>query len=342
MASGLRTGRPRKIIHCRSHSFVHPHPFLRRTLSLLRLQHLCRAWRSIIEPYADAVREEIRRAAEEYGRLPIQTIFIGGGTPTVLPAACLTASWQPAGKHFAVAPDAEITSEANPGTVDQAHFTALRAMGVNRLSMGVQSFDDAELKWLGRIHSAEEAEGAFDAARRGGFHQYQPGLHVRLCPTRRPTPGCAPWQRAIDLGPEHLSLYSLTVEAGTPLADRCGAVSVPRPRTTTWRPIFTSHPLSPGGSGYVQYEISNWAEDDTHQCRHNLVYWRDESYLGFGAGAHSYATGQRWWNVRPVPQYIQRMKAGRAGGIRPRDGRAPSRNGRDHDARSASGARGSE
>jgi len=261
------------------------------------------------EPYADAVREEIRQAAGEYGRLPIQTIFIGGGTPTVLPPGQLGGILAACREHFAVAPDAEITSEANPGTVDQAHFTALRALGVNRLSMGVQSFDEAELKWLGRIHSAGEAEQAFDAAHAAGFTNINLDFIFGL-PGQAPGAWARTLERAVGLGPEHLSLYSLTVEAGTPLADSVRRGRVPAPDDDLAADLYLASQDLLAAHGYAQYEISNWAKDASHQCRHNLVYWRDEAYLGFGAGAHSYARDRRWWNVRPVPQYIQRINAG--------------------------------
>jgi oxygen-independent coproporphyrinogen III oxidase len=283
------------------------------------------------EPYADAVREEIRQAAGEYGRLPIKTIFIGGGTPTVLPAGRLGGILAACREHFAIAPDAEITSEANPGTVDQAHFAALRALGVNRLSMGVQSFDEAELKWLGRIHSAGEAEQAFDAARAAGFTNINLDFIFGL-PGQAPGAWTRTLERAVELGPEHLSLYSLTVEAGTPLADSVRRGRVPAPDDDLAADLYLASQELLADHGYAQYEISNWAKvaarvagqttgsadsssdhdpSPLYQCGHNLVYWRDEAYLGFGAGAHSYARDQRWWNVRPVPQYIQRINGGK-------------------------------
>ena len=209
-----------------------------------------------------------------------------------------------------MAPDAEITSEANPGTVDQAHFAALRAMGVNRLSMGVQSFDDAELRWLGRIHSADEAEAAFAAARRGRLRQHQPRLHVRPARPdpprgRAPWHGRSAWRRSISRSTA--SPWSMAPRWPT----RCAAAWPPS-RTTTWPPTCTIAGEMLAAGGYEQYEISNWAEATgvrnqesgvrtpfAHSpfvipasfqpsCHHNLVYWRREPYLGFGAGAHSF------------------------------------------------------
>ena len=254
---------------------------------------------------------------------------------------------------FDVAADAEITSEANPGTVDQAHFTGLRRMGVNRLSMGVQSFDDAELAWLGRIHSAEEAAEAFHAARRAGFANINLDFIFGL-PDQNPAAWARTLAQAVHLAPEHLSLYSLTVEPGTPLFEqaRRGAIAEPDDDLAADLYVLACDALATGG--YEQYEISNWARirsqgsgvrgqesesasqfphsqnepsgfqlpassfqlprpqsgQSSFQCRHNLVYWRHEPYLGFGAGAHSFAEERRWWNVRPVPEYIRRIEAG--------------------------------
>jgi oxygen-independent coproporphyrinogen-3 oxidase len=262
------------------------------------------------EPYTVALQKEIRRAGAEYGRSPIRTIFVGGGTPTVLPAQLLADVLDTCREAFPVTGDAEITSEANPGTVDQEHFSALRAMGVNRLSMGVQSFDDAELRWLGRIHSAEEAVAAFAAARAAGFSNINLDFISGL-PDQDPGRWMRTLARAIELGPEHLSLYSLTVEQGTPLADwvRKGKVAAPDDDLAADLYIAAQNALAT--AGYEQYEISNWAQPG-RSCRHNLVYWRDEGYLGFGAGAHSYGDGHRWWNVRPIPHYIRRVSEGQS------------------------------
>ncbi len=182
----------------------------------------------LYETYTAALIGEIRRAGVERGRPAVRTIFIGGGTPTVLPPELLARVLDACREAFNVAADAEITSEANPGTVDQAHFAALAALGVNRLSMGVQSFDDGELTWLGRIHSAAEAETAFHAARRAGFANINLDFIFGL-PGQAPATWARTLARAISLAPEHLSLYSLTVEAGTPLFDqaRRGAIAEP-------------------------------------------------------------------------------------------------------------------
>ncbi len=212
----------------------------------------------LFEAYTAALVTEIRRAGALRNRPAACTIFIGGGTPTVLPPQFLAEALAACREAFDVAPDAEITSEANPGTVDQAHFVALRAMGVNRLSMGVQSFDDAELRWLGRIHTAVEAETAFAAARAAGFDNINLDFIFGL-PGQPPETWAATLARAVNLGPEHLSLYSLTVEHGTPLADqvRRGLASAPDDDLAADLYALTDETLAAGG--YEQYEISNWA-----------------------------------------------------------------------------------
>lgn len=279
----------------------------------------------LFERYAAALIREIRTAGAAHGRPPARTIFIGGGTPTVLPVDLLAQILAACRDAFDIAPDAEITSEANPGTVDQERFAALRAMGVNRLSMGVQSFDDEELRWLGRIHSAAEAEIAFATARAAGFTNINLDFIFGL-PNQRPGTWARTLARTAMLHPEHVSLYSLIVEHGTPLADqvRRGLVAAPDDDLAADMYEFACDFLAE--HGYVQYEISNWTKDEGRKtggderslvlrpssfvCQHNLIYWRREPYLGFGAGAHSFEAERRWWHVRPAPEYIHRVEAG--------------------------------
>ena len=287
----------------------------------------------LFERYAAALSQEIRAAGAARGRPTARTIFIGGGTPTVLPSDLLAQILAACRDAFDIAPDAEITSEANPGTVDQARFSVLRAMGVNRLSMGVQSFDDEELRWLGRIHSAAEAETAFTAARAAGFTNINLDFIFGL-PDQRPETWARTLRHAIELGPEHLSLYSLIVEHSTPLADQVRRGLISEPDDDLAADMYSAASESLAAAGYAQYEISNWAKDESvnqrisestnlweapirhspfairYSCQHNLVYWRREPYLGFGAGAHSFEPERRWWHVRPVPEYIRRVEAG--------------------------------
>jgi oxygen-independent coproporphyrinogen III oxidase len=208
--------------------------------------------------YAAALVAEIRGAGAARRGPPASTVFLGGGTPTVLSPPLLASALDACRASFAVAPDAEITSEANPGTADAEVFAALRDMGVNRLSMGAQSFDDAELKWLGRIHDAAEAEAAFAAARRAGFANinldFMFGLPGQQTSTWRNT-----LDRAIALGPEHISLYSLTVEHGTPLYDAVRRGRQPPPDDDVAADFYLLASDLLSKAGYEQYEISNWS-----------------------------------------------------------------------------------
>jgi oxygen-independent coproporphyrinogen-3 oxidase len=276
---------------------------------------------SLFEPYTAALVEEVRRAGASRSRPPVRTVFIGGGTPTVLPPALLEEILDACREAFDVSRNAEISSEANPGTVDQARFVALRDLGINRLSLGVQSFEDAELRWLGRIHSAAEAEAAFAAARTAGFRNINLDFIFGV-----PGQSLDTWARtlahAIALGPEHLSLYALTVEPDTPLAAQVHSGRVDEPDDDLAADLYLAASDALATAGYVQYEISNWARNDQRPasalgplhgslaCYHNLVYWHNEPYLGFGAGAHSYDGERRWWNVSRVPAYVQRIQAG--------------------------------
>ena len=288
----------------------------------------------LFEPYTAALVREIELAGLSRGRPAVKTIFLGGGTPTVLPARLLRDILDACHRAFDVQPDAEITSEANPGTVDVDRFAALREIGVNRLSMGVQSFDDAELQFLGRIHSADEVETAFNAARLAGFDNINLDVIYGL-PGQSPETWRRTLRRALELGPEHFSLYSLVVEEGTPFAEWAEAGRIGYPDSDLAADLYelAEEVLDP--AGYVQYEISNWArsvttargeraddplrphdflatppqsaENPRFSCRHNLTYWRNESYLGFGPGAHSSERGWRWANIKPVPEYIERV-----------------------------------
>jgi oxygen-independent coproporphyrinogen-3 oxidase len=256
--------------------------------------------------YAAALVREMGTA----GPLRARTIYVGGGTPTVLPSSLLARILDGARQTFAVDEDAEISIEANPGTVDAAGLAGLRALGVNRLSLGVQSFDDGQLRLLGRVHTAFEAIGAFQAARLAGFENINLDLIYGL-----PGQTLASWQasleRALPLRPDHLSLYALSVEEGTPLADSIAQGSVSQPDPDLAAEMYELAERVLRMEGYLHYEISNWARTTAHVCRHNLIYWRNEPYLGLGAGAHSWVDGRRWANVAWPADYVSRVLDGR-------------------------------
>ena len=270
----------------------------------------------LFEPFTAALVQEIAEAGAARGRPPVRTLFLGGGTPTVLPAELLTQIVDACRAAFDLLPDAEITSEANPGTVDVSRFAALRALGINRLSMGVQSFDPAELAFLGRIHSAGEAVTAFEAARAAGFTNINLDFIYGL-PEQSPATWQRTLERAIALAPEHLSLYSLTIEEGTPFGEWAAAGRLAQPSPDLAADLYEIADELLSDAGFVQYEISNWAKpgqmadlptaNPQFACRHNLTYWRNQTYLGFGPGAHSSEASRRWATIRPVPEYIAQI-----------------------------------
>ncbi len=237
---------------------------------------------------------------------PCRTIFFGGGTPSLLSAEQAKRILAAARQAFVVQDDAEITLEANPGTLDQEKLEGFLEAGINRLSMGAQSFDPALLRWMGRIHSPEEIERAFQMARRAGFTNINLDFIFGL-----PGQTLEQWEetleRALALGPEHLSLYALMVEEGTPLFRWVaeGRVQVADEDTSAEMYLLAQQRLAQ--AGYEQYEISNWARAGK-ACQHNLTYWRNLPYLGVGAGAHSCFGGRRFSNALAVRAYLEQVK----------------------------------
>ncbi|MCA9868006.1 MAG: radical SAM family heme chaperone HemW [Anaerolineae bacterium] len=255
--------------------------------------------------YVAALAREIELVGARGGRPPVHTLFFGGGTPSLLTLPQVAALLAAARAAFAVDAAAEITMEANPGTVDETYLAGVRALGVNRLSFGVQSALPGELALLGREHDFAAAVAAVDAARAAGFDNLNLDLIYGL-----PGQTVADWQRTLDavlpIGVEHISLYCLTIEPGTPLqrALHHGTINAPDPDTAADQYEIACTALA--AAGFDHYEISNWARPG-RECRHNVVYWRNEPYLGLGAGAHGSAGGYRYQVVRQPRTYIRRM-----------------------------------
>lgn len=275
---------------------------------------------TLFDAYVEALCAEIAHWGEKLARRQVHTIFLGGGTPTVLEEGALARIFNTVHNAFDLAADCEITSEANPGTVDQAKFQALHRLGVNRLSMGVQSFQPDELQFLGRIHSVDDVHRAYATARDAGFANINLDFIFGL-----PHQPVQNWQKTLDtalaLAPEHLSLYSLIVEPNTPLHHWVASGNVDAPDDDEAGLLYEIAMQRLADAGYVHYEVSNWAvrSPQTTQpvtCGHNLIYWRNQEYLGVGPGAHSYLRtpeapfGIRWSNRKPVPGYIKRITAG--------------------------------
>ncbi len=252
--------------------------------------------------YVDMLVKEAGLWAADWEGMEFVSVFFGGGTPTALPAPRLVKLLDDLRAMFAFLPAAEITSEANPDTVDEDYLSVLLEAGITRLSIGVQSFDPTVLAALERIHSPEAVLRAFAAARRSGFGNVNLdliyGAHGETLNSWRQTV-----ERAIDLDPEHLSCYALTIEAATPLGRKVAAGLVPPPDPELQADMYELACETLASGGYEHYEVSNWAQPG-HRCLHNLGYWDGRPYLGLGAGAHSYRDGIRWWNVRPPQQYI--------------------------------------
>jgi oxygen-independent coproporphyrinogen-3 oxidase len=260
------------------------------------------------EAYVASLQREMTRAAEVEGGQCARSIYMGGGTPTVLGKELLCQILATCSDLFPLLFGAEITTEANPGTVDADLLSELLRRGVNRLSLGVQSFDDTLLSLLGRIHTAREAVRSFLLARESGFANINLDLIYGL-PNQDLDHWAGDLHEALRLGPDHLSLYALSLEPGTPLFDWASRGDLPVPDPDLSALMYERAERELARAGYVHYEISNWATPG-HECQHNQTYWRNAPYLGFGAGAHSFWGGERFWNVAHPEEYVHRVQRG--------------------------------
>ena len=262
----------------------------------------------LFQAYVDALETEIAQSTRERERLQVSSLYLGGGTPTVLSAGLLAQVLKACTDHHTLSEVAEITIEANPGSASAALLRDLRALGVNRLSLGVQSFDEGMLAILGRVHTVKEAMETYGLARKAGFDSINLDLIYGL-PTQNLTQWEADLATAVSLEPEHISLYCLSVEEDTPLAARISKGELPAPDPDLAAEMYETAEAELAGARYVHYEISNWAVKG-RECRHNLVYWHNEPYLGFGAGAHSFDGAFRYYNVLSPQEYVRRIASG--------------------------------
>lgn len=262
--------------------------------------------------YLRALETEIRLSAETFGngneRLSVDTVFLGGGTPSLLDADELAHLMAVLSESFRILPGAEITMECNPGTVDREKLLAFREAGINRLSIGVQSFRDEELKLLGRIHTAEEARQCVLDARWAGFDNISLDLISAL-----PGQSIGQWmeslREAAALAPEHISAYSLILEDGTPLKEAALQGKLPRlPDEDEDRKMYHETRSFLAEHGYHRYEISNYAKKG-FESRHNSGYWTGHPYLGLGIGAASFYAGCRWSHTRSMTSYLQALES---------------------------------
>jgi oxygen-independent coproporphyrinogen-3 oxidase len=264
------------------------------------------------EQYVAALIEEIGLAGRRCQKVDgtsrrCRTIFFGGGTPSLLTATQIEEILHSARAAFSVDPDAEVTLEANPGTLEYGHLHEIYCAGINRLSMGAQSFDAGLLHWMGRIHTPAEIDTAYASGRVAGFKNINLDLIYAL-----PGQSLETWRdtlvHAMALGPEHLSLYSLIVEEGTPLHTWVKQGRVRPADEDTSADMYELAEELLGEAGYHQYEISNWALAG-RECAHNLTYWHNLPYVGLGAGAHGWYAGHRYSEARPIREYISRVRA---------------------------------
>ena len=288
------------------------------------------------DAYVAALAAEITQVGEQAAAAGdphpgVHTVFFGGGTPSLLSPAQLATILGATGAAFALDPDAEITLEANPGTVTADYLASIRSLGINRISYGVQSALSGELALLGREHDFAAAVDAVAMARAAGFDNLNLDLIYGL-----PGQSVADWTRTLDAVlalaaaepiVAHISLYCLTIEPGTPMQRwlHNGTILAPDPDVAADQYELACERL--GAAGFGHYEISNWARPG-RECRHNLVYWRNEPYLGLGAGAHGMAGGYRYQVVRQPRAYVRRMGGGTAD-----DGRQTSDNSQKEEAR---------
>ena len=256
--------------------------------------------------YLNQLEEEFAAAARKYGKLPVSTVFIGGGTPSVLPEDAVMRLMAMARARFALAEGAEVTVEANPGTITVEKLRAWRDSGVNRLSMGVQAAQRNLLEMLGRVHTAQEAALAVEMARGAGFKNLNLDLMYAL-----PGQTMADWVEslkfALGLNPEHLSLYSLIVEEGTPIARSIASGELVAPEDETSLAMQRAAGRILMRRGFQRYEISNYALPG-FACRHNLTYWTRGDYLGLGCAAHSMMRGERFENTSALDAYLSGVR----------------------------------
>ena len=257
------------------------------------------------ETYADALVAEMSQVAGETRR-PVHTIFFGGGTPSLMSPASLARILDGVRTNFGLAPDAEITMEANPGTVDLDYLTAVHQAGINRISFGVQSVVASELALLEREHDFGTVVDAVAMTRQVGLDNFNLDLIYGV-----PGQTLASWEQSVrtvlDLDPTHLSLYCLTIEPGTPMQRWLlnGRIQPPDPDLAADQYELACTLLAE--HGYDHYEISNWAKPG-QECEHNLTYWRNGEYLGLGAGAHGHAAGVRYQIVKQPRVYLRRLE----------------------------------
>lgn len=259
------------------------------------------------ERWLDALELEGESAAGQWGGF--DTLYVGGGTPSILTADQLGTLFRILREHFTFTPGAEVTLEANPADLDLETASLLASLGVNRVSLGGQSFDRRVLAFLGRRHRAADVPRSVEALRSGGIERLSIDLILSV-----PGQSVEQWletlRRAFLLEPDHFSCYQLTIEKGTPLGRRVERGEVAAVDEETARAHFLAGAEFLESQGYQQYEVSNFARGNRQRSRHNMKYWRHVPYLGLGPSAHSFDGESRWWNHDTLDSYLERLETG--------------------------------
>ena len=262
---------------------------------------------SLIPDYVKAINSEINYWGNSINNLSISTIFFGGGTPSYLPEGHLESILNQVYKFFQIESTPEITIECNPNDINTEKLSYLRKIGVNRLSFGIQSLDNNLLTILGRRHSSEEALIAFSKARESGFNNISLDFMYGL-----PSQTMSQWEdtlnQAIEINPDHLSLYCLTLEPGTPMENSVNSGHTPLPDQDLAADMYLMATKILANTIYDQYEISNWSKPGLNSI-HNLTYWKNQQYIGMGPGGHSHIHNRRFNNIKSPRQYIKRLSS---------------------------------
>lgn len=263
---------------------------------------------TLIPAYADALIKELRIVNSQKPNITIHSIYFGGGTPSIFPASIYKRLFKEINNLFIITPDCEISLEANPSTLSKEYLQDLKFLGFNRISLGVQSTDNVDLKRLDRTHNIWEVLESIDKIRDSGFTNLNLDLIFGL-----PWQDLAGWEnsltRALQFKPEHFSIYSLIIEPGTPLFSWYQRGLISQQDQDFEGDMYEATINLMAENGYNQYEISNWAKSNEkmdYRCRHNMQYWLGFPYIGIGAGAHGFASGYRTVNTPTIGEYIQR------------------------------------
>jgi len=262
---------------------------------------------NLLPDFIDALNKEMKFYSKLFKSF--DTVYLGGGTPSLLTPQQIETILKTVGKFYKIDPHAEITIEVNPGDVSLEYFQSLRLLGINRLNIGIQSFDDQLLKFLGRRHSASDALESMEAARDAGFSNIGLdliyGVHHQNIKSWENT-----LQKAITLKPEHISCYQLSLAPKTPLYQIYQEKSIKLPSNEQQTKYFFTTSEILENDGYLHYEVSNFAREECLKSKHNMKYWQHVPYLGLGPAAHSFLDNKRWWNKAAVKTYLQEISAG--------------------------------